>query len=264
TTTTAEPTTTTTKATTTTTDPTTTTTKATTTTAEPTTTTTKATTTTTTSTLTTTTTTETTTTTTTEPAIVEARDIEITEPETTTTEATTSTTTETTTTTTKATTTKAVTTKATTTKAKSGKSIIKELFTPAKVTNIGSDEELCEWSVNDYNSKKFNEIKENADVKALKNINKAAVLASSAEITEKSSDIYKVTLKNASGEVLDVYEISPVTGIGEDSKDAEVNLPQTGNNSLTNIVTAIAAFMMTIAGFAAVKFSGIFRRKENK
>ncbi|MDE5763436.1 MAG: LPXTG cell wall anchor domain-containing protein, partial [Ruminococcus sp.] len=130
--------------------------------------------------------------------------------------------------------------------------------------NIGSDAELCEWSVNDYNSKKFNEIKANADIKEIKNIDKAAVLASSAEITEKSDVLYKVTLKNASGEVLDVYEISPITGIGEDSKDAEVNLPQTGNNSVTNIVTALAALMMTIAGFAAVKFSGIFRRKENE
>ncbi|MDE5765243.1 MAG: hypothetical protein K2I00_09840 [Ruminococcus sp.] len=117
------------------------------------------------------------------------------------------------------------TTKATTTKVKSGKAIIKEIFTPVKVTNIGSDTELCEWSVNDYNSKKFNELKNSANINAIKNINKAAVLASSAEITEKSDNIYKVTLKNASGEVLDVYEISPITGADEDSNNAEVNLP---------------------------------------
>ncbi|MDE6520981.1 MAG: LPXTG cell wall anchor domain-containing protein, partial [Ruminococcus sp.] len=41
-------------------------------------------------------------------------------------------------------------------------------------------------------------------------------------------------------------------------------LPQTGNNSLTNIITALGAFMMTSFGVVSVKFSGIFRRKENK
>ncbi|MDE5763472.1 MAG: LPXTG cell wall anchor domain-containing protein, partial [Ruminococcus sp.] len=201
-------------------------------------------------------------TTTTETPVTTTTEETTAEPETTT-ESTTTTETETTKATTteaKTTTTKAVTTKATTTKGKSSISKIKDLLSSTKATNIGSDDELCEWSVNDYNSKKFEEIKGSDNITELK----SAVLASSAEITDKSEKVYKITLKNASGEVLDVYEISPATGIGEDSNSAEVNLPQTGNNSVTNIVVALTALMMTIAGLVSIKFSGIFRRKENK
>ena len=88
--------------------------------------------------------------------------------------------------------------------------------------------------------------------------------AASAEITDKSNGQYQITLTDDSGDVLDVYEINPETGIGQDSNGNEVNLPQTGNNSLTNIMAVLGAFMMTVFGFVSVKFSGIFRRKENK
>ena len=67
-----------------------------------------------------------------------------------------------------------------------------------------------------------------------------------------------------SGDVLDVYEIDPETGIGHDSNGNEVNLPQTGNNSLTNLMAVLGAFMMTVFGLVSVRFFCIFRRKENE
>ena len=41
------------------------------------------------------------------------------------------------------------------------------------------------------------------------------------------------------------------------------DLPQTGNNSMTNILIAIASLMLTAAGAGAVHSSGILRRKED-
>ncbi|MDE6500970.1 MAG: LPXTG cell wall anchor domain-containing protein, partial [Ruminococcus sp.] len=127
------------------------------------------------------------------------------------------------------------------------------LTTTTTIANnhIASDEEICNWAVNDYNYKNFDSKKD-------------AVKAVSAEITGKSDNYYEITLKDASGNVLDVYEINPENGIGADTNNVEVNLPQTGNNSLTNILVAFTAFMMTMTGFVSVKFSGIFRRKENE
>ncbi|MDE6665053.1 MAG: LPXTG cell wall anchor domain-containing protein, partial [Ruminococcus sp.] len=175
----------------------------------------------------------TTSTTTTEVTTRKEREVEITELTTTETETTTTTTKTTTITTTEASTT------------------TEKLTTNTTVTNIASDEELCNWSVFDYNYKNS----EN---------NKNATIAVSAEITEKSDNQYLISIKDNSDNILDVYEINPENGIGTDSNSGEVNLPQTGNNSLTNIIIALAALMMTIAGFTAIKFSEIFRRKENE
>ena len=113
------------------------------------------------------------------------------------------------------------------------------------VQHIASDEELGDWSVNDYNSKH--------DIPAV-----------SAEITETPDGQYQITLTDDSENVLDVYEINPENGIGTDSKNNEVNLPQTGNNSLTNMIIALGSLIMTASGFVAVKSSGIIRRKKNK
>ena len=117
--------------------------------------------------------------------------------------------------------------------------------TTATENHIASDEELCNWSINDYNDKNEGN-------------------AVSAEITEKSNNQYEITLIDDSDNVLDVYEIDPETGIGTDSNGNEVNLPQTGNNSLTNIMTVLGACVMTVFGFVSVRFSRIFRRKENE
>ena len=44
----------------------------------------------------------------------------------------------------------------------------------------------------------------------------------------------------------------------------EENLPQTGNNSLKNILTAVSAFMMILFGVYSVKFSGIIIHKKDE
>ncbi|MDE7099160.1 MAG: LPXTG cell wall anchor domain-containing protein, partial [Ruminococcus sp.] len=200
---------------------------------ETTTSTTKATTTTTKAPETTTSTTKATTTTTSVSATIIAREAEttsITAPETTATTFTTTTTTSTPETTT--TTTSFLTTTAT------------ESVTTT-VKHVTSDEDFCNWSVKDYNDK---------------NDSKAAT----AEITEKSESQYQIILIDNSGDVLNVYEINPETGNGHDSHNNEVNLPQTGNNSLRNIMTVLGALMMTAFGFISVKFSGVFCRKEDE
>lgn len=73
-----------------------------------------------------------------------------------------------------------------------------------------------------------------------------------------------IALSDESGELLDTYTIDPETGIGTDSSNEEVNLPQTGNNSLNNILLVLGAFMMIGFGIFAVKTSGFNRRREDE
>ncbi|MDE6520108.1 MAG: hypothetical protein K2K91_06590 [Ruminococcus sp.] len=204
-----KPATTTTQTTTTTTKPTTTTTKATTTT-KPTTTTTKA------------------TTTTTKPTTTITTTTDLTTTESTTTTTTTALTT-TTTTTTVTTTEKPVTTVATTTAANNG--------------HVASDDEFCQWAINDYK-------------------NTTDVTAANAELVENVDGMYEITLSDEEGKVLDTYTINPDTGVGTNSANEEVNLPQTGNNSMKNILLAVFSLILIGFGFCVVKISGVIRRDE--
>ena len=113
--------------------------------------------------------------------------------------------------------------------------------TETTVANIASDEELRNWAINDY---KF------------KNKPKGIV---NAVINKTATGQYELTLTDDSENVLDVYVIDPVTGIGTDSNNEEVNLPQTGNNSLKDLLIAFGGFMATGFGLLALKKS---RRKE--
>ncbi len=67
-----------------------------------------------------------------------------------------------------------------------------------------------------------------------------------------------------SGNILDTYVIDPDTGVGTNSTNEEVNLPQTGNNSLSNILIAVSAFTIIVFGLFAVKASNIMRRKKDE
>ena len=58
--------------------------------------------------------------------------------------------------------------------------------------------------------------------------------------------------------------IDPVTGIGTSSNGSEVNLPQTGNNSLKTVTAATAALALTLLGSFAVAKSGVIRKKEDE
>ena len=112
------------------------------------------------------------------------------------------------------------------------------------VTNI-ADDDLCSWAINDY-------------------LKKTGVIAVNAEITARSENAYEITLTDLNGNVLDVYTVDPKTGTGTDSSNAEVNLPQTGNNSMTNWLLCVGAALFMAFGFGAVKASGIFKRKEDE
>ena len=112
------------------------------------------------------------------------------------------------------------------------------------VTNI-ADEDLCSWAINDYQKK-------------------TGVTPANAEITARSEEACEITLTDESGNVLDVYTVDPKTGTGADSFNAEVNLPQTGNNSMTNWLLCVGAAMVLAFGFGAVKASGVLKRKEDE
>ena len=112
------------------------------------------------------------------------------------------------------------------------------------VTNI-ADDDLCSWAINDYQKK-------------------TGVTPANAEITARSENAYEITLTDLNGNVLDVYIVDPKTGTGTDSSNVEVNLPQTGNNSMTNWLLCVGAAMFMAFGFGAVKASGVLKRKEDE
>ena len=121
---------------------------------------------------------------------------------------------------------------------------IKEIVTEeTTATHIASDEDLCDWAIVDYEDK-------------------TGITVADAEITNEENGQYEITLTDQDDEVLDVYIIDPNTGTGvEVNHNEEVNLPQTGNNSLTNILIAVGAFMMVEIGFYTVKISGVIRHR---
>ena len=108
-----------------------------------------------------------------------------------------------------------------------------------------SDAELCEWAVNDYCSKHHIE----------------KVIAS---ITSVSDGEYQITITDKNGNILDVYTIDPDTGKGKDKKNKPVDLPQTGNNSMTNLLLVFAAFMLIGIGIIALRSSGFVRRRNEE
>ena len=112
------------------------------------------------------------------------------------------------------------------------------------MTNI-ADEDLCSWAINDYQKK-------------------AGIVPANAEITARSEEACEITLTDENGNVLDVYTVDPKTGTGTDSSNVEVNLPQTGNNSMTNWLLCVGAAMFMAFGFGAVKASGVLKRKEDE
>ena len=110
--------------------------------------------------------------------------------------------------------------------------------------HIASDEELCAWAVKDYQDKTGAE-------------------GIRAEITSADGSTYEITLTDENGNVAEVYTVDPATGTGKDSADKPVNLPQTGNNRLTNLLLAVAAVLLSGFGWLMLKSSGIIRRKKD-
>lgn len=185
---------------------------------------------------TTTTTTETTTTTTTTTTTATTTTTEettTTSEETTTTETTTTTTTEATTTTTEETTTESTTT------------TVSETTTTTTEKYFASEDELCNMAIEDYKQK-------------------TGTTPAKAEATTNADGTLSIVLTDESGKVLDTYVIDPVTGIGTSSDGSEVNLPQTGNNSMKAVAATSAALALTLLGSFAVVKSGVIRKKEDE
>ncbi len=88
---------------------------------------------------------------------------------------------------------------------------------------------------------------------------KTGKTAANSVTKENADGTVTIDLIDLSGNVIDTYTINPETGIGTNSKGAEVNLPQTGNNSLGTAAAVAAALALLGAGAAAVKAS---RKKE--
>ncbi len=190
-----------------------------------------------------TTTTTTSTTTTTKPTTATTTSTTATtKPTTATTTSTTATTKPTTATTTSTT---ATTKPTTTTTTSTTKPITTTTATEANNGHIASDEEFCTWAITDYQDA-------------------TGITAAKAEINENSEGMYEITLSDDSGSVLDVYVIDPDTGVGTNSANEEVNLPQTGNNAMTNVLIALGALMFMVLGVYIIKRSGIIRREENE
>ena len=102
--------------------------------------------------------------------------------------------------------------------------------------NIGTAEQFVNWAVVDYQYRNGKPVRD-------------------TDINITDSGIYEITLKDSGGNVLDVYYIDPQTGEGTNSANETVDLPQTGNNSMVNVIIVFASLMMIILGLAAVKMS---------
>lgn len=163
-----------------------------------------------------------------------------TETDTTTTTVTTTSATTTTTTSTESSTTEA----STTTKAPESTTTA-EVTTTAEAKTIGTSDEIGKMAEKDYFAK-------------------TGKVAAASEAKENKDGTYTYELKDEKGNVVDTYTIDPVTGKGKDADGKEVDLPQTGINSLGTAGAAAASVMLILAGAAAVCGSGILRKKEDE
>ena len=98
---------------------------------------------------------------------------------------------------------------------------------------------------------------------------KTGVTPENAEIEYTSDGNAVITLTDAEGNVLDVYNIDPFTGVGTESDGGEVNLPQTGYSVVYNYIMLAAAAMVLFGIYAMAKsrkrdeeYSSITSRKE--
>ena len=67
---------------------------------------------------------------------------------------------------------------------------------------------------------------------------------------------------NNKDEEVGVYTIDQFSGKGTNEKGEKVDLPQTGNNSLKNMLTALGAVMSVILGAFMIKKSGASKRRK--
>ena len=106
--------------------------------------------------------------------------------------------------------------------------------------------ELSNWAENDY-------------------FKKTGVEPYTFTYTENADGTLTITLIDEACAILDKYTVHPNTGIGFNSTGEEVNLPQTGNNSMKNWLIVFGALMLIGLGVVSVKASRVsFRRKDEQ
>ena len=106
--------------------------------------------------------------------------------------------------------------------------------------------ELSNWAENDY-------------------FKKTGVEPYTSTYTENADGTLTITLIDEAGAILDKYTVHPNTGIGFNSTGEEVNLPQTGNNSMKNWLIVFGALMLIGLGAVSIKTSRVsFRRKDEQ
>ena len=107
-------------------------------------------------------------------------------------------------------------------------------------------DQLCEMALKDYELKH-----------GTRPVNAAAVIGADGMVTIQLSDEHDGHVSTA-----DYYVVDPVTGKGKTISGEEVNLPQTGNNSVSAAAAAGSALLLTIGGFFTMMKSGMLRKKE--
>lgn len=115
--------------------------------------------------------------------------------------------------------------------------------TSSEETNI-SPYEFSNWAKNDY-------------------YQKTGIKAHMSEYIENSNGTISINLLDENGNILDTYTIHKKTGIGFDSEGNEVNLPQTGNNSLNNVFLILSSLTAVFVGAYIIYWSNI-RKKDEK
>ncbi len=124
----------------------------------------------------------------------------------------------------------------------------KEAVIIAQVKNIENSDNvkrIRSWAIIDYQGKTMKKV-------------------DSSEVSAVSDNKLEIKMKDKNGNILDVYTVDADTAEGTNSSGEIIVLPQTGNNSMLNILIIFGAFSMIGIGLFTVMHSGIFRRKENK
>lgn len=118
--------------------------------------------------------------------------------------------------------------------------------TTEETTVYVSPYEMSNWAKNDY-------------------FKKTGVEPYTSTYTENDDGTLSITLLDEDGNVLDKYTVHSRTGIGFNSSGEEVNLPQTGNNSMKNWLIVFGALMLIGLGSVSIKTSRVsFRGKDEQ
>lgn len=113
-----------------------------------------------------------------------------------------------------------------------------------EIENINYANMICNWAVWDYQGRTIKRV----------------------ESTEVSvaDDKYEIKMKDKESNILDIYTIDPETAEGTNSAGEVVSLPQTGNNSMINLLFVFGAFMLIGIGLYALIASRNNRSKKEE